>query len=464
MSDYGKPHCRSWRNYERMYASYFEQWRSTDAGMIARADVAQWHSRLGQSSGLFSANRALELMSIVFNRSISWDLVDKNPTKGISKFRTQPRERFLQIDEFPRFFAALSTLRNEVMKDFFLMCLWTSARRGNVMAMAWDQVDLNTRQWRIPRTKNGSSQVVALIPEAIAVLKRRLEERKDSLWVFPTVDNRNATGHITKPETAWSELTARAGIADLRIHDLRRSLASWMAMTGANISTIQATLGHRELKSTQIYARLASSGQRKAMMTASSKIMEFAGIPAEAQEEAGSHLEGLGPIFQCTDERSVDSEEAAEIIGVSTHQLSNWRHENSGPPYLKMGFSVFYQVKALKAWMHGRSMEKDAKIAARNAKIAARAARVRGPKPKVNFSELIWLAEKLSAESMGLVEIIFKLQSKGATLENIASAMKIAGIKSNYGKSNWSKSLVHWYIQRHKRITAGELSTRSLLR
>ena len=70
-----------------------------------------------------------------------------------------------------RFFKALAEERNDTMRDYFLLSLLTGARRSNVLAMEWADVNFERAEWRIKETKNGTPQTVTLSPEALAVLR-----------------------------------------------------------------------------------------------------------------------------------------------------------------------------------------------------------------------------------------------------------------------------------------------------
>lgn len=147
------------------------------------------------------------------------------------------------------------------MQDYILLSLFTGARRSNVLGMRWDQVDLAGRTWRIPRTKAGRSQVIPLEDAEIAILERRRSDAGGSVFVFPS---ESASGHRTSVYIGWSCILAKAGIKDLRIRDLRRSLGSWMADTGASLPMIGHALDHSSPRSTMIYARLSLDPMREA--------------------------------------------------------------------------------------------------------------------------------------------------------------------------------------------------------
>src|SRR5262249_52645918 len=155
--------------------------------------------------------------------------------------------------ELPKFFAALAEEPNTLIRDFILIAILTGARRSNVQAMAWDDVNLVGGTWTIPQTKTGDPLTVHLPPPAGKILTTRFANRDSSPFVFP---GWGKTGHLMEPKTAWKNILDRAGINDLRVHDLRRTLGSWQAAGGASLPIIGKSLGHKNQRTTQIYARL----------------------------------------------------------------------------------------------------------------------------------------------------------------------------------------------------------------
>ncbi|MFT3793663.1 tyrosine-type recombinase/integrase [Flavobacterium sp.] len=215
-----------------------------------------------------TANRILALINSIFNWGMSVELCQANPAARIKKFKEYSRERFLQADELPRFFKALEMEENIVAKDFILMCLLTGARRSNVEAMAWEQISFQRKEWTIPLTKNGLPQVVVLSDEAIATLKR-IQHSASSSYVFP---GEGKKGYLADPRKAWLRILERAELKDLRLHDLRRTLGSWQAKTGASLLVIGKSLGHKTPHATAIYSRLDLEPVRAAVGTATKAI------------------------------------------------------------------------------------------------------------------------------------------------------------------------------------------------
>ena len=132
------------------------------------------------------------------------------------------------------------------------MALLTGARKTNILEMRWDQ--LTGGMWRIPETKNGEVVVVPLVQQAQNILQARRERYGDQPWVFP---GPGKAGHLLEVRKAWVRICKRAGLENLRIHDLRRTLGSWQALSGASEIIIGKSLGHAAgSKATAVYARL----------------------------------------------------------------------------------------------------------------------------------------------------------------------------------------------------------------
>jgi len=262
---------------ERQYKAFLEPWARRRLGSIKRSEVVRLHAKIGSENGPYAANRVLSLLSAMFNKSreIGWE--GKNPCKDIKRFKETPRDRFIQGDELPRFFEAL-TEEPEPFADFFALSLLLGCRKSNLMAMAWADINLDSAVWRIApdKAKGGEVILVPLQLQAVEILRRRRELSGESSWVFPSA--RSKTGHVTEVKASWARILKRAGLTDLRVHDLRRSLASWMAMEGTSLLIVGKALGHRQASTTQLYARLQVDPVRTAMTAAAQAMLKAAKI------------------------------------------------------------------------------------------------------------------------------------------------------------------------------------------
>ncbi len=270
LDDYAKKAKRSWGNDVYNYRNHLSHWGQRKLSTITRKEIRALHAKIGRNHPT-QANRVLALIRVMFNRAINeLDLFEgDNPAKGVKQFKEISRDRFLQAEELKRFFDSLAQEQNPIIRDFVLVSLLTGARRTNVLAMQWNQINFNRGEWLIPETKNGESQLVPLVDEVLQILLL-IKESTQSDYVFPGTGK---TGHLMEPRKGWSRIKQRAGIEDLRLHDLRRSLGSWQANTGASLSIIGKSLGHKSVSTTAIYARLSNDPVRESMEKATNAMM-----------------------------------------------------------------------------------------------------------------------------------------------------------------------------------------------
>lgn len=193
---------------------------------------------------------------------------------GIDKFKTKARERFIQPDEFDRFFKAVKQEPSDTMLDYVFVSLLTAARQSTVLAMRWDQINFDLGTWYIPETKNGDSQTIPLTDAALKILQDRKDRVKDD-WVFP---GDGVSGHLVSPGKSFKRILARAGVSDLRLHDLRRTMGSYLAIQGTSSTIIGKALGHKSHTATAIYARLTTDPVKHALESAQAIMFEVVGL------------------------------------------------------------------------------------------------------------------------------------------------------------------------------------------
>lgn len=285
-TEYGTRHGekkRAWAADVQRFRDYLQKsLGNRKLSEITRAMIAKVLSdaeKAGKSVATVRNIRALA--SGLFGKAIEWGYLDANPAQGVKVAgKKVSRDRFLQADELPRFFAAVAE-ESDLMRDFILLALLTGARRANLCAMHWRELNLSAGTWRIPRTKNDESQTVTLCPEAAMILEARRAATAGG-FVFP---GSGESGHMQEPKKAVMRVMARAGIPygrdepnGVTLHDLRRTLGSWQARTGASLAIIGKSLNHKSQQATAIYARLDLDPVRQSVNTATSAMLEAAGL------------------------------------------------------------------------------------------------------------------------------------------------------------------------------------------
>lgn len=251
-------------------------WTNRKLDQIGNIDLRKLHAEIGKATPI-QANRVIELLSSIYNRAREWGYPGDNPTDGIQPFKETKRDRFIRHDELPGFFKALEGDSSQDFKHFVLLALLTGARRMNVLSMRWQDIDFAAKLWRIPDTKNGEPLQIPLVSEAAQILYTR--GKQGAGFVFPAD---SASGHMTPPKKRWQALCKRAKVENLTIHDLRRSLGSWQAITGASLTVIGKSLGHKTADATMIYARLSVDPVRQSMNAATSAMLTAGGLKVPA--------------------------------------------------------------------------------------------------------------------------------------------------------------------------------------
>jgi integrase len=267
-------------NFKRWFAK--KNLAKKRANEFSHGEAARLHSSMEETPG--SANRAVQLGRAMFNFGIKTRFISRtdNPFAGVSLYRENKRDRVLSDEEAAKLLTELEAIpavhsRERTLRDFILLSLLTGARKSNVMTMRWDELDLKNGTWSIPaeKTKTQRAQIIPLGAVEKKILTEREELLEDSAeidgdcpWVFP---GKGAAGHMVDPGNAWESLREKLGMSDLWIHDLRRSLASSMANTGADVSVVRAALNHTDTRTTlKAYIRTSQQVQLEARQKAQS--------------------------------------------------------------------------------------------------------------------------------------------------------------------------------------------------
>jgi integrase len=284
METHAKQHKRTWEADERQYNTYLKPWAGRKLSAIKKAEIHSLQLKIAEEKGRYIANKVLALLRAMYNRAGDIGFTKPNPTAGIKKFPEEKRDRFLHGDDLRVFFASLAEEPNADLRDFFTVCLFVGARKSNVLSMKWEEIDFRAGLWRIPDTKSGQPVVVPLVGPVLQLLAARRNTSNGSPWVFPSYGK---TGHIVEPKSAWKRIIDRAGLKDVRPHDLRRSLGSWMAIGGTGLPVIGKMLGHSQPSTTAIYARLSVDPVREAAETATAAMIAAGKPIIETTSEKG---------------------------------------------------------------------------------------------------------------------------------------------------------------------------------
>lgn len=237
---------------------------------ITRREVETLHKHYQNTP--YQANRALSLLSKMFNLAISWGWRDDNPAANIQKYQEEKRDRWLDQEELDRLWEVLDRHSDRMTTYVFKFLILTGARKGEALGATWAQFDLEKGVWTKPShlTKQKKKEHLPLSEKAVEVLqivKKRTP--KGSVYVFPGLIEGQPLKEI---KTFWKTALKEAKLENVRIHDLRHTHASHLVSSGLSLSIVGKLLGHTQASTTQRYAHLADQPLRHAAELFGSKV------------------------------------------------------------------------------------------------------------------------------------------------------------------------------------------------
>ncbi len=242
---------------------------------LSRAQVAEFHESLYETPAV--ANTALRVLSSMYRLAAGWGMVPEglpNPCKALVKYPERRRERFLTDSEFTRLGEALEEAEARggasasTVAAIRLLAL-TGCRRSEVLNLRREDVALEAAELRLPDSKTGA-RAVPLPPQAVELLASLLGAH-DGPWVIP---GRKPGTRLRNVDDAWRMIRERAGLTDVRLHDLRHSWASRALALGEALPVIGKLLGHSRMETTARYAHLARDSAQEAAGRVAESIAE----------------------------------------------------------------------------------------------------------------------------------------------------------------------------------------------
>ena len=273
MERHAIPRKKSWKDdLGRINKYILPTWGNRKAASIKRSDMAAMHTKLGKAGHPYGANRILRLVSKMYDLARQWGYVPDdylNPARDIELFKEYKRDRWVSEEELPKLMEAVDREENKYAQYAIWLFLLTGLRRSELLTAHWDYVDWNRKELRLPDTKAGRVHYVPLSEPAIALM-RKIPRLNDNHYILP---GQKEGGHLVNIDKAWNRIKKDAGVEDVRLHDLRRTVGSWMAQSGNSLHLIGKVLGHSNQSTTAIYARFGEDQVRNALEQHGKQIM-----------------------------------------------------------------------------------------------------------------------------------------------------------------------------------------------
>ena len=278
---FAKSYKKSWATDEGLIRNHINPYfGKMYLDEIKQKDFIDFISKHSNTHKPGSVNRVIILMRYIMNCAIRWEIpnIHKNPTSGVPlREENNKIERYLNADEATRLMDQIRNSPNTMLYYIIGMLILTGARKREVLDAKWADFDLERQTWRIPLTKAGKARYVPLSEGAIALLNQvpKLDRCK---YVFANPASKQPYISIF---CAWNTARNKAGLKDVRIHDLRHSFASFLVNSGRSLYEVQKILGHTQIKTTQRYAHLSQDSLRAAANEVSKVLPNLGGYKSE---------------------------------------------------------------------------------------------------------------------------------------------------------------------------------------
>jgi integrase len=265
---YAKNHKKSWRDDARLlHREVLPDWGRRKAHDITRKDVLALLDGIVERGSPIQANRVLALIRVMFNWAISRDILEHNPCYQVkAPSKENQRDRVLTEEEIRLVWSACEQL-DPVLAAYFQTRLLTAQRGGEIRAMHWNDIDIDTGWWTIPAhiAKNGLAHRVPLSDAVQQLLQSLRATTGSTAWVFPSP--RRAEKPIVNVRKPALRLCALSGV-DFIPHDLRRTAASHMTSMGISRLVVSKILNHAEVGVTKVYDRHSYDAEKREALEA----------------------------------------------------------------------------------------------------------------------------------------------------------------------------------------------------
>lgn len=288
---HAKPRKKTWAKDEsRLRRHIPARWKSRKADSIDAQEIGTLHEKIGKGTP-YEANRLLEVLRKMFNLAPKWGYLKPeapNPAKGIEKFKERKRKRWLKPEELPALVKAIDKEANVYVRSALWLYMLSGVRKTELLEARWSDIDWTRGMLRLPDTKSDEEQYVALSAPALAILQA-IPRMSKNPYILPGRKKGKHLVNITKP---WGRIRKAAGIEDVRLHDLRRTVGSWMSQGGVDLNTVKDALRHQNISTTLTYAQLGADPARAAMEEHGRKVMEAAKRKGPLAVVGGTESEG----------------------------------------------------------------------------------------------------------------------------------------------------------------------------
>ena len=279
IEDHAKPNKKTWKEDERRLKQHIPAgWRGRRADSITRADVNPLYAKI-RARAPYEANRLLALLQHLFRLGQEWGHIPEGtPNPAVvskeARFKERKRKRWVTPEELPALAHAIDQEPNIYVRSGIWLLLLTGLRKAELLAVRrHEDIDWTRGVLRLPETKSGEEQSASLSGPALAIMQAT-PAMEGNPYLLPGAKKGH---HLVNIDLPWRRIRKAAGLEDVRLHDLRRTVGSWMTQDGVDLNKIKDALRHSDISTTLVYARLGQDAARKPMEDHGRRILEAAG-------------------------------------------------------------------------------------------------------------------------------------------------------------------------------------------
>jgi integrase len=238
------------RYYIQMFVAIFGKKKISEVTPEEAERIKSYRSRQVKPA---TVNRELTLLKHMFAKAVEWKLLLANPLRGVRCLNVPTRmERILELNEEIRLLAACDRVRSRFLRPVVILALNTGMRRGELLSLKWEQIDLVHRSIRVINAKTNSSERSIPLNSTAYVMLCELARNNKSAFVFPS--NRKAGEQILDLKKGLKRAVQLANVRKIRFHDLCHTFATRLVQSGVDIITVQHLLGHAKISMIARYA------------------------------------------------------------------------------------------------------------------------------------------------------------------------------------------------------------------
>lgn len=269
-----KKHIKSFETNISIFKNHIlPEFKNIQMDKIKKAQIMKLHSDMVSVKKLSkgSANKVLIFTSHAFNvaKDLELEGITENPASKIKPYiLNNAKERYLTKEEAARLLKAVQSSEQNIHLQYIIpMLILTGARRGEVLKAKHEDFNLNQLTWTIPTSKSGKKRILPITPQLLELYHSI--PKSESPYLFTSLKTNKPYVTIY---SSWNSARVKAGLQDVRMHDLRHSFASALVNSGRSLYEVQTLLGHSTSTMTQRYAHLSNESLMSAASCAGSLV------------------------------------------------------------------------------------------------------------------------------------------------------------------------------------------------